>query len=68
MGRSIPHGSNGNNQASIGIMMQSDEEYQYLPHGKPIPEGWELANNLQNTHHGHHAVLIKKKLDESPKR
>jgi hypothetical protein len=38
-----------------------EEEYQYLPHGKPLPEGWDLANDLQGTSHGHHAVLLKKK-------
>ena len=32
--------------------------YKYLPHGKPIPKGWKLANKLENTRHGHHAVLI----------
>ena len=33
--------------------------YRYLSHGKPIPKGWRLANDLQNTHHGQYAILIK---------
>lgn len=32
--------------------------YRYLPHGKPIPKGWRLANDLSNTRHGNFAVLI----------
>lgn len=31
---------------------------RYLPHGKPIPNGWRLASTLENTIHGHHAILI----------
>lgn len=38
----------------------SIREYRYLPHGKPLPRGWQLANDLQGTRHGHHAVLIVK--------
>jgi len=37
-----------------------EREYKYLPHGKPIPEGWEATDSLENTHHGHHATLIKR--------
>lgn len=33
-------------------------EYAYLPHGQPMPEGYEEAGPLQD-HHGHHARLIK---------
>ena len=36
-------------------------EYRYHKLGKPIPEGWEIAHNLQDCHHGRHAVLIRKK-------
>lgn len=36
-------------------------EYKYLPHGELIPKGWKLANDLQGTPHGHHAVLIVRK-------
>lgn len=38
-----------------------ETEYRYLPHGKPIPEGWEATGDLHNSHHGNHAVLIKNK-------
>lgn len=37
-------------------------EYQYLKRGKPIPKGWRLADSLQDTHHGHHAILIMRKV------
>ncbi len=34
--------------------------YQYWGVGKPIPDGWRLANDLQGNHHGYHAVLLVK--------
>jgi hypothetical protein len=30
---------------------------QYHRHGKPIPEGFERHDGLDDTHHGHHACL-----------
>lgn len=36
----------------------------YLPHGKPVPEGWSLADKLEGTHHSSFAVLIIKDEDE----
>lgn len=36
------------------------QEYAYLPHGKVMPLGWEIADTLEDTHHGHYAVLIKR--------
>ena len=38
-------------------------EFQYLRHGTAMPDGYELANDLQGTHHGHFAVLVVKKED-----
>jgi hypothetical protein len=32
---------------------------RYWPNGKPIPEGWELANAMDDTHHGQYARLIR---------
>ncbi len=34
---------------------------RYLPHGKPVPAGWEIVNTMEGTHHGWHAVIIRKK-------
>lgn len=36
-------------------------EFRYLRHGQKMPDGYELADDLQNTHHGHFAVLIVEK-------
>ena len=36
---------------------------RYWPKWKPIPEEWELANDLQSCHHGFYSVLIRK-IDE----
>ena len=36
------------------------EWFKYLPHSKPMPEGWVEACDLQGTHHGEHARLIRK--------
>ena len=41
-------------------LLSGEVEYSYLKHGKPIPEGWEAAESLQGTPHGHHATLIKR--------
>lgn len=35
-------------------------EYRYHPHGIPIPEGWQLSESLQGTHHGHYSSIIKR--------
>lgn len=35
-------------------------EYRYHPKNDPIPKGWEKTGDLENTHHGHHSILIKK--------
>lgn len=32
---------------------------QYWPKGKPLPEGWELVNSLEDCHHGVYSVLIR---------
>lgn len=45
----------------------SIREFKYLPHGKPVPKGWKLANNLSDCHHGEHAVLIEKIYDKKDK-
>lgn len=36
-------------------------EFRYLKHGESMPDGYELRDNLQGTHHGHFAVLIVEK-------
>lgn len=33
--------------------------YRYLRHGQPLPKGWRLAHDLNDTRHGHFAILIK---------
>jgi hypothetical protein len=38
-----------------------DIELRYWPHNKPIPEGWERHDGLDDTHHGDHACLLVKK-------
>lgn len=42
-------------------------EYRYLPHKKKMPKGWRLANDLADTHHGKHAVLIVKEYEKETK-
>lgn len=32
-------------------------EFMWLKHGKPLPEGWQLADQTIS-HHSHYAVLI----------
>lgn len=40
---------------------------RYLRHGEPVPEGAKLAHDLQDTHHGAHAVLVELPCDtEAP--
>ena len=39
--------------------------FTYLPHGKPMPENYELIDDLQGTHHGHFAVLVGEKEEKS---
>ncbi len=34
-------------------------EFKYHKKDQPIPEGWELAHDLQDCHHGRHAIIIK---------
>ena len=36
------------------------EWFRYLKCSEPVPEGWEVADDLSGTHHGAHAVLIRK--------
>jgi hypothetical protein len=36
------------------------EWFRYLKNSEPVPEGWEIADSLDGTHHGHHARLIRK--------
>lgn len=36
--------------------------YRYLRHGQPIPDGWRLAHDLNDTRHGHFATLIKQEI------
>jgi hypothetical protein len=38
-----------------------DVELRYWPHGKPIPEGWERHDGLDDTHHGAYASFIVKR-------
>jgi len=35
-------------------------EYRYWPVSKSIPEGWELAHDLQDCHHGKYSVIIRR--------
>ena len=35
-------------------------EYRYHKVNTPIPTGWELAHDLQDSHHGRYSVLIKR--------
>jgi len=44
--------------ANDAINNRVDREYRYLPHSKPVPEGWQETDALHGTHHGHHARLI----------
>lgn len=40
---------------------------RYLKHGKPVPDGWLVVDDLQGTHHGEYARIIAKedsKLDD----
>jgi hypothetical protein len=42
---------------------------QYHRHGKPIPEGFERHDGLDDTHHGHHASFIVQEVsvtDDTP--
>ena len=41
--------------------------YKYLKHGQPIPKGWRLASKLEDTHHGKHAILIKRDITQKRK-
>jgi hypothetical protein len=34
---------------------------RYWPNSKAIPEGWELASEMDETHHGQYSVLIREK-------
>ena len=34
--------------------------YGFCLHGRPIPDGWKFAGELEG-HHGHYRFLIKKK-------
>lgn len=40
-----------------------EQEFRYLPHSKPAPDGWEECGNLHDSHHGAHARLIRKSDD-----
>ena len=48
--------------AFVGIFgfKRMDGVFMRHPVGEPIPEGWELANDMQSNHHGVHCVLIRK--------
>ena len=40
--------------------LPSDEEVlRYWHKSRPIPAGWELADDLANCHHGEHAIIIR---------
>jgi hypothetical protein len=34
---------------------------RYHPVNKPIPRGWELANDFRRYHHGIYSILIRRK-------
>ena len=36
---------------------------QWLPHGKPLPDGWRVCDQRLDTHHNAHAVLIEEILE-----
>lgn len=40
---------------------QPVDEYRYHKHWLPVPDGWELASDLLDTHHGRHAIIIRRK-------
>jgi len=40
---------------------QPVREFRYHKHWLPIPDGWELASDLLDTHHGRHAIIIRRK-------
>jgi len=42
-------------------------EYKYLRHGEPLPEGWQYAAKLDDTHHGMYARLIKREIRDDDK-
>lgn len=44
-------------------------EYQYVPHDqiqKFLADGWEVAHDLQDCHHGVYAVLMKREHNHPP--
>lgn len=49
-------------KGKAGAKAPAITEYRYWPKDKKIPGGWKLANKLDTCHHGHHAVLIRKKV------
>lgn len=40
------------------------EEFRYIRHGKPIPEGWELVADFEGTHHGRYSQGIIRKIQD----
>lgn len=43
-------------------------EFQHLSHGKPIPAGWRVAEQVLGTHHNAYSVLICRDVPAAPSR
>lgn len=45
---------------NAALKPQTLEWFRYLKHSEPVPEGWQVADDLRGTPHGRHARLIRK--------
>jgi len=53
--------------ATSPLFFMTHMEYKYLRHGEPLPEGWQYAARLDDTHHGIYARLIKREVQDDDK-
>lgn len=44
-------------------MGENVKEIRYHPKNKPIPEGWRVVSELEDTNHGEYSVLIERVVD-----
>jgi hypothetical protein len=44
-----------------GEVKPKEWTFRYWPWYKPPPEGWEIVDELEDCHHGAHAVLLRQK-------
>ena len=43
------------------LLPQRVREFRYLPHGEPVPRGWELSESVGDLcHHNEYSVLISR--------